>query len=483
MADDNNQRPYRPNETRATPQAAPASGNDPLAELARLIGQSDPFAEFGRDGVRRAAPAAPAASSTDWPPQTVNYPASPADPRVPPTQPALSHVQPFGAQNFEQPRYGAASFASGAGLYRTEADATYAAGPSQEGQSGDAYYSGERRDVDEDDFYDDAPPPRRRMGIIAIAAVLGLALIGTAGAIGYRSLFGSSGSSMPPPVIKADTTPSKIVPSTPGKDAQSKLITDRVGDSSRNEKLVSREEQPIQQPSGMAMAPGPDVQPSAPLMPANGSGIVAAEPKKIRTIVIHPDQTAAADVATASSPPPARTEMPVAPPTPVKPAAPRVASVPPPEPKPEPAAAPPEPRPAVSRVAPPVAAAPPSHRVVAANNAPLSLNPGDAAPAAASAPARAAPARAAPQPASGGGYAVQVSSQRSEADATAAFKTMQAKYPGQLGGRSPIIHRVDLGSKGIYFRAMVGPFASSSEASDLCSNLKSAGGQCLVQKI
>ena len=127
-----------------------------------------------------------------------------------------------------------------------------------------------------------------------------------------------------------------------------------------------------------------------------------------------------------------------------------------------------------------------AHRTAAANNAPLSLSPGDAAPVAASPPARGAPAappRAAPQPVSGGGYAVQVSSQRSEADAAAAFKTMQAKYPGQLGGRAPIIHRVDLGSKGIYFRAMVGPFTSSSEASDLCSSLKSAGGQCLVQKI
>ena len=55
--------------------------------------------------------------------------------------------------------------------------------------------------------------------------------------------------------------------------------------------------------------------------------------------------------------------------------------------------------------------------------------------------------------------------------------------PSQLGGRQPIIHRVDLGAKGIYFRAMVGPFANGNEASELCSSLKAAGGQCLVQKI
>ena len=77
---------------------------------------------------------------------------------------------------------------------------------------------------------------------------------------------------------------------------------------------------------------------------------------------------------------------------------------------------------------------------------------------------------------------MQLSSQRSEAEAEAAFRSMQAKYPSQLGGRKPIIHRVDLGAKGIYFRAMVGPFATGGEASALCSSLKSAGGQCFIQK-
>ncbi len=63
-------------------------------------------------------------------------------------------------------------------------------------------------------------PPHRRMGIMAIAAVFALAVIGTAGAFGYRALFGSSGSSQPPPVIKADTAPSKIVPANASKAAQ-----------------------------------------------------------------------------------------------------------------------------------------------------------------------------------------------------------------------------------------------------------------------
>jgi cell division septation protein DedD len=95
-----------------------------------------------------------------------------------------------------------------------------------------------------------------------------------------------------------------------------------------------------------------------------------------------------------------------------------------------------------------------------------------------SAPVATAPAA----PPSGGGYTVQVTSQRSEAEAQTAFKSLQAKFPAQLGNRQPIIHRADLGDKGTYYRALVGPFASSEAAASMCSNLKAAGGSCLVQK-
>jgi cell division septation protein DedD len=91
-------------------------------------------------------------------------------------------------------------------------------------------------------------------------------------------------------------------------------------------------------------------------------------------------------------------------------------------------------------------------------------------------------APAAPISTSSAGYAVQVSSQRSEEEAQSSFRDLQAKYPSLLGGRTPIIRRADLGAKGIFFRAMVGPFGSSDQATELCSNLKAAGGSCLVQK-
>jgi cell division septation protein DedD len=85
-------------------------------------------------------------------------------------------------------------------------------------------------------------------------------------------------------------------------------------------------------------------------------------------------------------------------------------------------------------------------------------------------------------PSAGGGYAVQLTSQRSEADAQSAFRSLQAKYPNQLGGREPILRRADLGAKGVYYRALVGPFASMEEAAGVCSSLKAAGGNCIVQK-
>jgi hypothetical protein len=119
-------------------------------------------------------------------------------------------------------------------------------------------------------------------------------------------------------------------------------------------------------------------------------------------------------------------------------------------------------------------------------NAPLSLSP-QSTQAAAEPPTRVAsttpPAQIASSGGGGsGGYLVQVSSQRNEADAQASYKALQGKFPTVLGSRAPLIKRADLGDKGVYYRAMVGPFGSPDEASQFCGSLKSAGGQCVVQR-
>src|ERR1035437_10208960 len=66
------------------PAPSAASGRDPLAELARLLGQNDPFAEFGRANARRAAA----------PPPTVNWSAPLAAPAA---QPSAREAPLYGA--------------------------------------------------------------------------------------------------------------------------------------------------------------------------------------------------------------------------------------------------------------------------------------------------------------------------------------------------------------------------------------------------
>lgn len=486
MAEEQSRRPYRASEPPLRSHAG-TSNNDPLAELARLIGQTDPFGEFGRDTARRSA--APV-ERADW---NTPAPTSPYAPRDEADWRASSAQRPDGNgyyntrgavgeqsapadcddQNYGRQPYGGAQESPRDDLYQADHEA-------RGYPSGQANYQYDTYEQDaaqhpEDEYYDQAPSSRRRLGVMAIAGVFALALIGTAGAFGYRALFGSSGSTQPPPVIKADAGPSKVVPATSSKDAQSsKLITERVNERGQSEKLVSREEQPIDKPTTVVLS---QVAPQS----AVGSGVVGSEPKKVRTIAIRPDQPADAQAA-ASLATPAAARAPQAPTAPAKLAA---APVRPAENISAGADSESTPAPAV-RSAQSVRQATPSA------NTPLSLNP-DASPARAqarpSAPqtqtAAVTPQAAAPPPATsniGSGSFVQVSSQRSEAEAQSAFRGLQAKFPTQLGSRDLLIHRADLGSKGTYYRAMVGPFANPAEAAELCSSLKAAGGQCLIQK-
>src|SRR5450631_1299116 len=354
MVDDHTQRPFlRANEpaARSAPTKASPSGNDPLAELARLIGQNDPFSEFGRDANRRVAPPQqhPQQPAHDWDAQPAGAAVAPplaAEPRamesllpLPPAggndyydQAPAASPQNF-APNFGHQPFGGAPLAGGDELYRGGNEVP--GYPPQQGGYDDNRYDPNDPSLaaEEQDFYDDEPPSRRRMGILVIAGVFALAVIGTAGAFGYRALFGTSSVSGPPPVIKADTAPSKIVPAA----AQSgKQTTDRVNDMGIGEKIVSREEQPV--------AVTPQDQSSGPAL---GSGIVGSEPKRVRTIVIHPDQPTAADAAPAPAPQPAQTP-------PAKPSAAPPPSPPPQAPPPRvvstspPPAADPEPTPALA---------------------------------------------------------------------------------------------------------------------------------------
>ena len=317
------------------------------------------------------------------------------------------------------------------------------------------------------DGYDDGaeePEPKRRGGMVTVIVVLALAVIGTGAAFAYRTYVGTPRTGEPP-IIKADTSPTKIVPAP--SDGSAKL-PDRMATGDGTEKIVPREEAPVDvnakagprvvfpplnpngnPPSAASVAPGNLPPPNA----GNGT-LPNTEPRKVRTMTVKGDQPDGTTLPVGAAPPAGARPAPGA----------RTAAAPPP----------------ATGHNPPTSAN-------ASANAPMSLVPQGNQPAPAAEPqtrvANTNPVQAAPAPApAGGGYMVQVSSQRSEADAQASFRALQGKFPAVLGAHSPSIKRADLGEKGVYYRAMVGPFGTSEEASQFCGNLKSAGGQCVVQR-
>jgi hypothetical protein len=536
-------RSYRDSAAARAPERPRAQADDPLAELARLIGQSVPMNRLSRD----RGPAAPERADdrrgeTD---HAASYtvpgevPRAPTDDRhstredeqyvrdVDPDyrgslderyEPAAreNSAPPSRGSRFRQepdfvmePAHDAADGEADEAAYQETADWHEQSSDGRDSRYPDEYEDA-RHDADDHgygDEYSEGQNTGRRGGFIFVAAVFALAVLGTAGAFGYRAMFGSPALPALPPIIKAEGGPNKIIPSSVGSQDDSARDANANNAASR-ERLVSREERPVDiPPPVMSTAPRPvstvpvfpDPPPigapgavlghspsptssnpatsteppaltAAPAMTTTASNTSTAQaspptavpsistatpaapgPKKIRTVTIHADQSAALDGTAGSSSSQA--------------AAPRPGTQSPqgsnaplsivPSSTAEGSAAPARPRPAAP-VQPAPLNKPPANETAST---------GPAAPAA-----------------TGGGYAVQVSSQRSEEEAQSSFRDLQAKFPDLLGGRTPIIRRADLGAKGIFFRTMVGPFASADQATELCSNLKAAGGNCLVQK-
>jgi hypothetical protein len=445
--------------------ARPKGEGDPLAELARLIGQTDPFANFGRANQTPRhdddqQPEQDADDAPSSPPPWMQRANAHGTARQDAARQDFETLQP--AQRYQDEHYEPEPEAAyhQAPAFAAAADHDHQADPDRYDQALFGEVPGQHAQGHEDSYQDDAyayqdgyaddmdqPAPKRRGGMMTVAVVLALAVVGTGAAFGYRTYIGSPRSGEPP-VIKADTGPNKVVPPSATADANSKLIQDRVGGAAAPEKLVSREEQPVNvqdatkagprvvfpplnvnnnPPSTASVAPAAKPLAGPPTLQAGD------EPRKIRTFAVRGDQDPNATPAAKQLPKQAAAARPVA---------------------------------------------------NANASAPLSLSPQAAAPAAA--PARIAnnaPTQIAPATGNGsGGYLVQIASQRNEAEAQASFRALQGKYPAVLGSRTATIRRADLGEKGTYYRAMVGPFASSEEALSFCTNYKSAGGQCVVPR-
>jgi SPOR domain len=470
---------------------APGPGeSDPLAELARLIGQTDPFSSMGRanqqvqprgDAYDQYQPAAEEADDgivagpPPWMQRAVRHEAPQHKPQQheapeqdypstvhplhryaqhPEPQPGYDHEpaheqaeEPLDPSRYDDALYGQID----SGLHET---------PYQQAYSDDPYAY-----QDGDEAEDQSP--KRRGGLATVVVVLALAVVGTGAAYAYRTYVGSPRSGEPP-IIKADTSPTKIVPA-PG-DGSAKL-PDRLATGDGTEKIVPREEAPIDVNANTK--PGPrmvfpplnqnanppsvaSVAPNGGLPPASGGAgtLPNNEPRKIKTLSIRGDEADTAGLPAAATAQPAASQA----------AAKAAAAV------------------RTGATTPRTPQAP-----SAGANTPMSLTPQAAAsPAPVAEPphTRVATNTAMPiAPSSGnGGYLVQVSSQRNEADAQASYRVLQGKFPTVLGSRTALIRRADLGEKGVYYRAMVGPFGSPEEASQFCGSLKTAGGQCVVQR-
>jgi hypothetical protein len=80
-----------------------------------------------------------------------------------------------------------------------------------------------------------------------------------------------------------------------------------------------------------------------------------------------------------------------------------------------------------------------------------------------------------------GAWAIQVSSQKTSADAESAYRNLQRKFPQLLEGRQMEIQKAEVADKGTFFRVRV-LAPSKEEAGAFCDKLKGAGGSCFVTR-
>jgi hypothetical protein len=476
MADRYQDRPFptdADHDRRANPYVRGES--DPLAELAQLIGETDPFDAAAKTPL-------PLQSRANVRPQ---YALAEEDASAPGESPSRQRARQEGApqqeyEEREQPspvhslhRYAAPPAAASEQDHHEPQQDTDEQ-PTDPSRYDEALY-GPIKSVEQENArdlaypndpyayqrdYEDEPEPRKRSrGMVTVAAVLALAVVGTGAAFAYRTYVGSPRIGEPP-IIRADNSPTKVVPAE--SDGGSSKSPDRMPPGVGGERLVSREEAPVDvnsrsgasrvvfPPMNQNSSPPPvaSVSPAGPVLATAANGTMPNnEPRKIKAFPVKGDAAENGGI-------------------------------------PADAAAPAKPDPAARSASAPTA---PAHRNPAAAdagaNAPLTLSPQSASASDPTPPTRLAATNAVQTaPSAGGGYLVQISSQKNEADAQTSYRAMQNKFPAALGSRQPVIKRADLGDKGVYYRTMVGPFGSTEEAAQFCSNLKSAGGRCVIQK-
>jgi hypothetical protein len=268
MADDSKLRSYRSHDPyrRAAEPAPPsqeAGVRDPLAELARLLGQSDPFAELGRSNPRpREAQDTPTTAPADWRSAPARQPqfAAANSIQAQAQRPSLDYpVSPAPeSRRFDDPVYDEPSSSVEQApitmltraritmptrariTMRNRARITVRRRKRARRATTPIYYEDEAPlDPQDEAMYDDAPRARRGGNLATVLALVGCAVFGTAGAYAFRTYYTSPSATRPPPVITADTsTPTKIVPA--GDPQASRTVQDRSPTRKENRSSPSR---------------------------------------------------------------------------------------------------------------------------------------------------------------------------------------------------------------------------------------------------
>ncbi len=376
-------------------------------------------------------------------------------------------------------------------------------------------------------FYGEAPhaqgageaPPSSRRGLMIAALVAGVAVIG--GISAFALSFGSGDPEGAPAMVKADPSPVKVRPETPGGVTvpnEDKIVYERVAGGDEpggptQEKLLSAAEEPVDlavrdvtpaTPEAMDAAPGKSedrVEPETSNLPGvAGEEPALVAPRRVRTMIVKPDGTLVpreepVEVATAAEVEPAPAPAPAA-------AA----------PAPEPVAAAPEAPVVQNRDGDTASAGTAEEPTVPAqaetDSAPVRVvetttirqsgtqKVPDRGPVAPTRPSDqpveivgntaqanretevAALDTRAPKP---GEWSMQIASQPSPEGAQKSYANLSARYGSILKGRGVNIVKADIAGKGTFWRVRI-PAGSRVEATRLCEQYKAAGGSCFVAK-
>ena len=434
----------------ASAQVAPVTRNDPLAELARIVGQDDPFHSLLGEKSRQR-PQDPAGLDDLFEVRP--------EPREPERQSYELRASGGNAAPAAQPAYAEPAVAyedyqapetHGPDSFDSRYDQVY--GQPEAAQSESLVYA------PHDEHGHRAAKAGARKGMLALGAVAGAVLLGLGGAFVYNG-GGSALMSGEPPLITAKNEPTKIQPQTPGGveiPNQNKQIYERAANETPT-KIVNREEQPVdvrqatRVPNANAEFTGTT---DSPGKAQQNGGLNLGEPRRVRTVSIRPDGGVVGSDSAASRPaavPGAAMAMAqTAQPAPISaasnPAMPvRQAAA---SPVSTPSSPTTQPRPAATT---PAAAAPKATPAPVATGGP-SPQP-SSTPATQPAPQRVASAQpvtiapstapAAADPGATGAFSVQLGVSPSEAEARTTFQKLQQKY-ADLSGRGSMIRKADV---------------------------------------